>query len=88
MAPEDLVIKGFAYTDLDMIHANTAERQEVEEDFDMHAAMAEKMREEMVEKLNQKKEESDKKENTDDDIHVVIDYGSLASTDSSSDKNE
>ncbi|MBO4351846.1 MAG: hypothetical protein J6A01_13005 [Proteobacteria bacterium] len=88
VAPEDLVIKGFAYTDLDMIHANTAERADVEEDFDMHAAMAEKMREEMIEKMNQKKEESDKKANTDDDIHVVIDYGSLASTDSSSDKTE
>ncbi|MBR4985981.1 MAG: hypothetical protein IKY83_09610 [Proteobacteria bacterium] len=40
VAPEDLVIKGFAYTDLDMIHANTAVREDVEEDFDMHAAMA------------------------------------------------
>lgn len=40
VAPEDLVIKGFAYTDLDMIHANTAVKEDLEEDFDMHAAMA------------------------------------------------
>lgn len=38
---DDLVIQGFAYTDLDMIHANTAVREELEEDFDMHAALAE-----------------------------------------------
>lgn len=43
---EDLVIKGFAYDDLDMIHANTAVREDVEEDFDMHAAMAQKQFEE------------------------------------------
>ena len=40
--PEDLVIKGFAYDDLDMIHANTAQKDDVEEDFDLYAAMARK----------------------------------------------
>ena len=46
VGPEDLVIKGFAFDALDRIHANTAETQEVEEDFDMHAAMAQKKFEE------------------------------------------
>lgn len=40
--PEDLVIKGFAYDDLDMIHSNTAQKDDVEEDFDLYAAMARK----------------------------------------------
>lgn len=40
--PEDLVIKGFAYDDLDMIHANTTQKDDVEEDFDLYAAMARK----------------------------------------------
>lgn len=40
--PEDLVIKGFAYDDLDMIHANTAQKDDIEEDFDLYAAMARK----------------------------------------------
>ena len=40
--PEDLVIKGFAYDDLDMIYANTAQKDDVEEDFDLYAAMARK----------------------------------------------
>lgn len=43
-APEDLVIKGFAYDDLDRIHSNTAVREDVEEDFDLYAAMADKNR--------------------------------------------
>ena len=40
--PEDLVIKGFAYDDLDMIHANAAQKDDIEEDFDLYAAMARK----------------------------------------------
>ena len=40
--PEDLVINGVAYDDLDMIHANTAQKDDVEEDFDLYAAMARK----------------------------------------------
>ena len=39
-APDDIVIKRFAYTDLDMIHDNTAQRDDPEEDFDMYAALA------------------------------------------------
>ncbi|MCL2325160.1 MAG: hypothetical protein FWC40_01450 [Proteobacteria bacterium] len=38
--PDDLCIQGFAYTELDMIHANTAQREELAEDFDMHMALA------------------------------------------------
>jgi len=57
VAPEDMVIKGFAYTELDMIHANTAERNDLEEDFDMHAAMAQKAREELENAKNSSKNE-------------------------------
>lgn len=38
--PEDLVIKGFAYDELDMIRANTAQKAETEEDFDLYAALS------------------------------------------------
>ncbi len=38
--PEDLVIKGFAYDELDMIRANTAQKTETEEDFDLYAALS------------------------------------------------
>lgn len=54
--PEDLVIKGFAYDDLDMIHANTAQKDDVEEDFDLYAAMARK----------ESEQNSDNKDNSED----------------------
>lgn len=69
VAPEDMVIKGFAYTELDMIHDNTAEREELEEDFDLHAAMAQKAREEFEERLAaEKKEKSVQKSEDVDDL--------------------
>ena len=84
VGPEDLVIKGFAYTDLDMIHANTAIREDVEEDFDMHAAMAQKAYEEAVAKAEaQKAAAKDSKsasQDEDDDLHVVIDYAALTNS--------
>ena len=54
--PEDLVIKGFAYDDLDMIHANTAQRVDVEEDFDLYAAMARKESEQTAENVKELEE--------------------------------
>ena len=85
VGPEDLVIKGFAYTDLDMIHANTAVREEIEEDFDMHAAMAQKAYEEAVAKAEAEKSSGNASskqpsvKDEDDDLHVVIDYSALSS---------
>ena len=76
--PEDLVIKGFAYTELDMIHANTAVKEDLEEDFDMHAAMAQKQREAMKEKFEKSLQEGSKKANEDEDLHVVVDYATLS----------
>ena len=84
VGPEDLVIKGFAYTDLDMIHANTAIREDVEEDFDMHAAMAQKAYEEAVAKAEAQKAAAKDSKSTsqdeDDDLHVVIDYAALTNS--------
>ena len=39
---DDIVIKRFAHTDLDMIHDNTAQKADLEDDFDMYAALASK----------------------------------------------
>ncbi len=78
---ENLQIKGFAHTGLDQIHANTRVQQEVEEDFDMHAAMAQKAWEEAQAAENAKSSEAqqtDAESKDDDDLHVVIDYGALA----------
>ena len=93
--PEDLVIQGFAYTDLDRIHENTRLKDDLEEDFDMHAAMAQKQFEEMQEKERQKREEAMKTDakadaQDDDDLHVVIDYSTLsqATPDNSPDSGE
>ncbi len=71
VSPEDLVIKGFAYDDLDMIHENTRVREELEEDFDMHAALAQTQRE------TAKPSEPPTSSVDDDELHVVIDYGAL-----------
>ncbi|MBQ9241681.1 MAG: hypothetical protein IJ165_00385 [Proteobacteria bacterium] len=68
VAPEDLVIKGFAYTDLDMIHANTAVREDIEEDFDMHAAMAKTAFEEAQKEQKPSTAEYDKDNALDDAI--------------------
>ena len=78
---ENLQIKGFAHTGLDQIHANTRVQQEVEEDFDMHAAMAQKAWEE-AQAAEAAKSDSDNKNDKkdDDDLHVVIDYTALAET--------
>ncbi len=65
--PEDLIIKGFAYDELDMIHANTAVREDVEEDFDMHAAMAQKQFEENQEKSDKNESAAHHDENAQDD---------------------
>ena len=76
VAPEDLVIKGFAYTDLDMIHANTAVRDDEVEDFDLHAAVAKQQFEEA--QAQAEKNDAVHVPEQDEDLHVVIDYGSLA----------
>ena len=75
--PEDLVIKGFAYDDLDRIHENTRERDFEDDDFDMHAAIAERARREAEE--NRPGDETPVvQDGNDDDLHVVIDYAALA----------
>lgn len=74
VAPDDLVIKGFAYSELDMIHANTAERETLEEDFDMHAAIAQKN---LDDQKAQKDMPSRDVQAASDDIDDLIDFSSL-----------
>ncbi len=79
-APDDLVIKGFAYTELDMIHDNTAQREEVEEDFDMHAAVAQKNFEEAQKEAELKKAQDNAGQADDKkgpDIEDLIDFEKL-----------
>ena len=83
VAPEDLVIKGFSYSELDMIHANTAEREELEEDFDMHAAVAQKNFEEQQ---AQKAQTSAQSSAASDDIDDLIDFSSLKGGETPSEK--
>ena len=54
-----------------MIHENTRVREELEEDFDMHAALAQTQRE------TAKPSEPPTSSVDDDELHVVIDYGAL-----------
>lgn len=75
VAPEDLVIKGFAYTELDMIHANTANREDLEEDFDMHAAIAQKNYEEAQQAAAEEKSGNAEMANkSETDIDDLIDF--------------
>ncbi len=83
VAPEDLVIKGFSYSELDMIHANTAEREELEEDFDMHAAVAQKNFEEQQ---AQQAQTSAQPSVASDDIDDLIDFSSLKGGETPSEK--
>ena len=74
VAPDDLVIKGFSYSELDMIHDNTAVREELEEDFDLHAAVAQK---EFEEKQAQKEKPAAPPQPAADDIDDLIDFSAL-----------
>ena len=80
---ENLQIKGFAHTGLDQIHSNTRIQEETDDDFDMHAAMAQKAWEEAQAAAEVKAEAKEKpaENKDDDDLHVVIDFNALASQD-------
>ena len=57
-----------------MIHANTAERETLEEDFDMHAAIAQKN---LDDQKAQKDMPSKDVQASSDDIDDLIDFSSL-----------
>lgn len=81
--PEDLVIKGFAYDDLDRIHANTAQKAEVEDDFDLHAALHQNRVRESSEAEKRHSGVETVGDIDDDDLHVVVDYDAMPTKDSS-----